>query len=152
MFGSVLALLLSISQLSLGSAVQDAQAVIAPPNLEVPTTGHAVEHIVNKAIFAALDAHSDPVAALLSLQPDIAAELAEPRLLQVFGEQQPEWLTEGDKLRLRRHGKKFMDITDHKDAYSQQAEASLAGKASKPTSSARSTKVLCLRYRKIYPA
>jgi bacterial leucyl aminopeptidase len=89
------------------------------------------EHIAEDTIFAALKRHSDPVAALVSLHPDFAAELAQPRLLHVFGEQKPEWMTEGDKLRLRRRGRKFMDITDHQNFYEQQVDASWAGKARK---------------------
>jgi leucyl aminopeptidase len=49
--------------------------------------------------------------------------------LHVVGEQKPEWMTEGDKLRLRRRGKKFVDITDHEEFYAQQAGI-LSGKAS----------------------
>ena len=36
-------------------------------------------------------------------------------------------MTEGDKLRLRQRGKKFMDITEHQDFYAEQAMASFAG-------------------------
>jgi leucyl aminopeptidase len=49
--------------------------------------------------------------------------------LNVFGDQKPKWMTEGDKLRLRRHGKKFVDITDHREFYDQQVDT-LSGKAS----------------------
>lgn len=35
------------------------------------------------------------------------------RLVQVFGEDEPRSMTEGDKLRLRASGYEFMDITDH---------------------------------------
>jgi leucyl aminopeptidase len=73
--------------------------------------------------------HSDPVAALLFLQPELEADLAQQRLLHVVGDQKPKWMTEGDKLRLRRRGKKFVDITDHQDFYAQQVNA-LSGKAS----------------------
>jgi leucyl aminopeptidase len=122
------ALLLSTSQLGLGSSFGDAQAVLGltPQVQDAPTS-----HVVDEAILAVLKMHPDPVDALLSLQPDLAAELALPRLLHIVGEREPEWLTEGDKLRLRRHGKKFVDITEHHDFYAQQAETALAGKASK---------------------
>ena len=83
----------------------------------------------NDAISTALKKYPDPVAALVSLQPDSTVELAQPRLLQVFGEQKPQWMTEGDKLRLRRRGRKFMDITDHRRFDEQQVDASWAGKA-----------------------
>jgi leucyl aminopeptidase len=121
-----LLLLSSTSQLGLSSASSDAQVVFAPS--QKTSTAHGV-HAVDDAILAALDAHRDPVAALVSLQPEAEAALAEPRLLHVSGEKEPQWMTEGDKLRLRRAGKKFMDITDHHEYYSQQIEASYAGKA-----------------------
>ncbi|KAF8862856.1 Zn-dependent exopeptidase [Acephala macrosclerotiorum] len=125
MLRSVLVLLLSISQLALGSSIQDNQVVLAPsPNARA-------EHVVDDAILAALKTHSDPVAALVSLQPEVAADLAQPRLLHVIGEQKPEWMTEGDKLRLRKQGKKFIDITDHQDFYAQQVDT-LSGKANLP--------------------
>jgi len=121
---SILALVLSFSRLGL-AAVSPAQAVLAPPTPSV--------HIVDKAILAALRTHADPVDALIALQPESAAALAEPRLLRVFGEEKPEWMTEGDKLRLRRAGNKFMDITDNEHFYSKQVNA-LAGKACESTS------------------
>ena len=95
----------------------------------VPSPVPASVHTVDEAILVALGTYADPVDALLCLQPESAASLAEPRLLHVFGQEKPEWLTEGDKLRLRRAGKKFMDITDHEDFCLQQVDASSAGKA-----------------------
>ncbi|KAI5828256.1 Zn-dependent exopeptidase [Schizophyllum commune Tattone D] len=41
--------------------------------------------------------------------------LEEERLVEVFGEGEARWMTEGDKLRLRAEGFDFMDITDHQD-------------------------------------
>ncbi|RDW73563.1 hypothetical protein BP6252_07470 [Coleophoma cylindrospora] len=124
-----IALLVGASQLALSSPSQGGQEILAPsPETAVP---HA-EHVVDQAILAALEMHSDPVTALVSLRPDIAASLAEPRLLRVFGQPEPQWLSEGDKLRLRREGKKFMDITDHEDFYAQQLEASWSGAAHLP--------------------
>lgn len=38
-------------------------------------------------------------------------------------------MTIGDKMRLRRKGKKFMDVTDYNDMYKEQVNA-LSGKAS----------------------
>lgn len=142
MLGYVLALLLSASKLGLGLPSQDTQLVLAPsPDF---AHVHAEEHVVDKTILAALETHSDPVAALLFLRPELAADLAAPRLLHVAGEQKPEWMTEGDKLHLRRRRKKFMDITDHQDFYAQQAEGSWAGKASRSASS-RSQGAPCSR-------
>jgi leucyl aminopeptidase len=98
----------------------------ATPHVEVPT-GHV--HAVDDAILAALDTYVDPILALTSLQPESAAKLLEPRLIDVFGSPKPVWMVEGDKLRLRRDGKKFMDITDHQDLYLDPV-TSLSGKAS----------------------
>ena len=75
------------------------------------------DHPVDAAIFAALEQHDDPVDALLAIQPELAASMAEPRLLEIVGQSTPLWVTEGDKLRLRREGKKFIDMTDHQDAF-----------------------------------
>ena len=122
------ALLLILGASQLGFAAQDAQHVFAPPPGSLDTRP---EHVVDVAILNALKAHSDPVAALLSLHPEAAKELNQPRLLHVVGEEKPKWMTEGDKLRLRRSRKKFVDITDHEDFYAQQADASFAGKASR---------------------
>lgn len=117
MFGPsiIFALLLAFSQTGLTSPSQE-QVVLAPSS----------SHTVDEAILAALKTHADPVDALLSLQPESVIALSEPRLLLVFGEEKSQWLTEGDKLRLRRAGKKFMDVTDHEEFYSQQMEASTA--------------------------
>src|SRR4051794_7984232 len=97
-----LAILLSISQLTTGSAVQDKQSVLSATDLPNASTGH----VVDEAILTALKTYSDPVDALISLQPEAAGELAQPRLLHVFGDKKPKWMTEGDKLRLRRAGRK----------------------------------------------
>jgi bacterial leucyl aminopeptidase len=122
----VLGLLLSSSQLALGSSFQDKQVLLVP-SLEVQSVH--TQHVVDKEILAALKTYSDPVAALVALQPEVAANLAEPRLSHVIGDQVPEWMTEGDKLRLRRRGKKFVDVTDHRDFYALQADT-LSGEAS----------------------
>ncbi|TRX90946.1 hypothetical protein FHL15_008151 [Xylaria flabelliformis] len=85
-------------------------------------------HAVDIDIVAALKAYPDPVDALLSLRPELADELAEPRLLHVFGRDTPQWMTEGDKLRLRREGHKFKDLTDFQD----DVDVSWAGRAHLP--------------------
>jgi len=137
---SIIALLLSFSELGLASIPQgQTQVVLAPPPV----------HVVDDAILAALKKYDDPVDALLFLQPESAAALAKPRLLHVFGEEKPQWLTEGDKMRLRRAGKKFMDVTDHEDFYSQQVDASTAGKACE--SSLFVSDVLCLTFHQTCP-
>lgn len=125
MFGSLLDNRLILLFLTLPSVLclpsHDTQAPF------IPSSG--LEHFVDDAILAALEKHSDPVDALTFLQPESATELAQPRLLHVFGEPEPQWMTEGDKLRLRRRGKKFADITDHEAFYKEQVDASWAGKA-----------------------
>jgi len=114
--------------LALCSSFRDSQAILSPPP-DQKATHTCAEHVVDPAILAALKTHSDPVDALLSLQPESAAELAQPRLLHVISEKSAKWMTEGDKLRLRRQGKKFVDITDHEEFYAKQVDT-LAGKAS----------------------
>ncbi|KAH8804604.1 peptidase family M28 [Xylogone sp. PMI_703] len=123
-----LLLLATSSRLGIASHIPGEQVVFTPHTKD---SSLAVDHVVDTAILAALDMYADPVDALVSVQPERAAELAEPRLLHVSGERQPEWMTEGDKLRLRRRGKKFMDITDHQDFYAQNVDAK-AGKAYLP--------------------
>lgn len=125
--------LLSLSQHVICSPHQPGQAVLAPPASDVDTistipTSYG-EHVVDDSILAALKVHADPVDALLSLQPELAAQLAERRLIHVFGEAEAVWMTEGDKLRLRRQGKKFRDITDHQELYKDSVNTQ-AGKAS----------------------
>ncbi|KAM0812139.1 putative Peptide hydrolase [Seiridium cardinale] len=126
-----LLLLLGTADLAVSSQGSDAQVVFAA-STDTPkaanhdySTKEAQEHLLRVA-----NAHTDPVDAYLALRPEAAAELAEPRLLQVLGEE-PEWMTVGDKMRLRRKGKKFMDVTEYQDMYDEQL-AALAGKAKLP--------------------
>ncbi|KAG9311492.1 Zn-dependent exopeptidase [Chiua virens] len=63
-----------------------------------------------------LAAHDDPVQVISLVDPAIAAILDEPRLLDLFGAE-PIWMREGDKLRLRKHGVPFIDLTRHKDLF-----------------------------------
>lgn len=142
-------LLLSSLPRVISSPRLGSQVVLAPPqqadaNANTLTAAPAsyadahAGHVVDESILAALEAYDDPIDALVSLQPELAAQMAERRLIQVFGESAPEWMTEGDKLRLRRQHKKFMDITDHQDLYTGSVN-SMAGKASKnPFRSSRS--------------
>lgn len=112
-------LLLASAALICPSSAQDSQVVLAPS---------PPQHAVDPAILAALEAHADPVDAFVSLHPEAAAELAEPRLLHVAGEKEPRWMTEGDKMRLRRRGSKFADITAHEEFYAQQVGVQTASK------------------------
>ncbi|KAG8162487.1 hypothetical protein KVR01_008252 [Diaporthe batatas] len=90
------------------------------------------EHVVDESILAALAANPDPVDALISLRPEMAAQLSESRLIHVLGEDKPRWMKEGDKLRLRRERKKFMDITDHQELYADGGVGAWSGKANLP--------------------
>lgn len=107
--------------ISTSSASQEAQ---------VHLTAGAKQHQVDPAILAALEKYPDPVDAFVALHPEAAEQLAERRLLRVFGESSAQWMTEGDKMRLKRQGKQFTDITDHEDFYKEQVNT-LAGKARK---------------------
>ncbi|KIJ63872.1 hypothetical protein HYDPIDRAFT_112847 [Hydnomerulius pinastri MD-312] len=62
----------------------------------------------------------DPVRVMCIVDPVNAAELDEPRLLQVFGKE-AVWMTEGDKLRLRKQGLAFMDLTGREDLFAERA-------------------------------
>ncbi|KAJ5725932.1 peptidase family M28, partial [Penicillium malachiteum] len=88
---SIFILLLGTAQLAKAT---DAQVVFTPH-----THQHG-EFKVDEAILAALEAQSDPVAAMIHLSPESEPFLSQPRLLRVLGESKPEWMTEGDKLRL----------------------------------------------------
>ncbi|KAJ6114780.1 peptidase family M28 [Penicillium sp. IBT 16267x] len=126
MLKTILILLLGTAHVARAA---DAQVVFAP----VSETPSKFEHSVDDEILAALKAHSDPVAALISLNPDHESLLAQPRLLRVLGDDsEPQWMTEGDKLRLRRQGKKFVDITDHEEFYAEQIHTQTAGKPHLP--------------------
>ncbi|KAK3381062.1 hypothetical protein B0H63DRAFT_474830 [Podospora didyma] len=110
------------------------QAIISP-HLDLGGPRRHGDHVVHETVLEALKKHADPVDALVFLHPEMAADLAQPRLLKVSGEPEPRWMTEGDKLRLRRQRKKFMDITEHKDFYAKQknqASTAVAGKAHLP--------------------
>ena len=116
-------LLLALGLAGLGAASQDSQVVFSH--------NAAAQHKVDPAILAALKEHKDPVDAWIALHPDDANKLAEKRLLRIAGEKEPQWMTEGDKMRLRRKGRKFADITDFEEFYKQNAVSAQSGKARK---------------------
>jgi len=130
MLRSALVLLLSNSHLISGSSLPNNQAILGSSPAAPENANAHTPHVVDPAVLSALSTHSDPVAALLSLQPELSSDLSQPRLLHVSGEKKPEWMTEGDKLRLRRKGRKFVDITEHEEFYANQVDAE-SGKASK---------------------
>jgi len=57
---------------------------------------------------------NDPVAAMKVADPVYGAMLDEPRLLEIFG-QPRQWMTEGDKLRLKQEGLSFIDLTNFEE-------------------------------------
>lgn len=114
-------LLLTLGLAGLGAASQDSQVVFSH--------NANSQHKVDPAILAALKEHKDPVDAFISLHPEAAEKLAEKRLLSIAGEKEPKWMTEGDKMRLRRKGRKFADITDYEEFYKQNALSAQSGKA-----------------------
>ncbi|KAK5626741.1 hypothetical protein RRF57_002456 [Xylaria bambusicola] len=120
----LLAFGLSASQVS--ASLRPASQVVLDSQVSLENT--IPVRSVDDAVLTALDTYPDPVDALVSLRPELAQELAEPRLLHVFGHDTPQWMTEGDKLRLRRKGHGFKDITD----YQEEVDASWAGKAHLP--------------------
>lgn len=138
----LLLLALAGSHIAASAAQQQSQAVLgAHTGGDDDGAGAYAEHDVvidAAAVTAALEAHADPVDAFVALRPEAARTLAEPRLLHVRGEERPRWMTEGDKLRLRRRHQKFMDITDHHGFYADQVDA-LSGQARKCTQRPPST-------------
>ncbi|KAI1259021.1 peptidase family M28 [Xylariaceae sp. FL1019] len=108
----------------------DQQAVLGSSGI---LTGDVADapfiHTVDQSILTALEEHDDPVAALVALRPELADELIQPRLIHVLGDDEPQWMTEGDKMRLRRAGHKFRDATDFQDML---VDASWAGQAHTP--------------------
>lgn len=108
---TTLVLLFCFSESVVSRHRQEVQVVIAPP-----TDNPAAKHVTEEAIHAAIETYPDPVDALIALHPEAAPGLSAPKLIQVVGEE-AAWMTEGDKLRLRRSGKKFMDITDYHELY-----------------------------------
>ncbi|KAL1866864.1 hypothetical protein Daus18300_006567 [Diaporthe australafricana] len=139
---NLLFLLLTCSEQVVGSLRDGSQQVLISHPEEATESGNVAaaasaqfyhEHAVDDEILAALEAYPDPVDALISLQPEMAAQLDESRLIHVLGEDKPRWMKEGDKLRLRQNGKKFMDITDHQELYADtNGVGAWSGKANLP--------------------
>jgi leucyl aminopeptidase len=110
---TLIALYASLSVLFASAAVFDhppPQDVLRNPTVDALTDCDAM-------IESLLATHADdPVQVMRLLDPENASELDAPRLLQVFGAK-AVWMTEGDKLRLRRQGLGFIDLTDHQDMH-----------------------------------
>lgn len=91
-------------------------SILYPPQSQhvLQPEGKTVE-FTEATINRLLAAHNDdPVEVMRLLDPVYAETLDEPRLLQVFGSE-PVWMTEGDKLRLKKRGLSFMDLTGRED-------------------------------------
>lgn len=89
------------------TASSQSQQVLQASGIEVTET----------AIYRLLAVHNDdPVEVMRLLDPVYATTLDEPRLLEVFGAE-PVWMTEGDKLRLKKYGLSFMDLTGREDIF-----------------------------------
>ncbi|KAH0835054.1 Zn-dependent exopeptidase [Lanmaoa asiatica] len=91
-------------------------ASVSYPRNQQILQGNDVE-ITEATINRLLAAHKDdPVEVMRLVDPVYAATLDEPRLLEVFGAE-PVWMTEGDKLRLKKKGLSFMDLTGREDIF-----------------------------------
>jgi leucyl aminopeptidase len=108
--------LLSILFASAAIIDQPLQEVLGRPKVNVLTDGDR-----NAIIEQLLATYDDPVHVMRLLDPENASELDSPRLLQIFGTE-AVWMTEGDKLRLRRQGLGFIDLTNHQDLYTSSHE------------------------------
>lgn len=90
--------------------------------LELVVAGPAAQTVLSNedriaTIETLLAIHDDPVhvTRLLYSGDASGSGLDEPRLLQIMGTDEKQWLTEGDKLRLRKNGVGFIDLTDFQD-------------------------------------
>jgi hypothetical protein len=112
-------------------------------DFDLPSHKPAHPRLLDPALIKALTAPDaeiefDVVGLLKELDPSIAEELDEPRFIWVFGGETDEdvngdgdregergvgseggrWMTEGDKVVLRRQGKKFVDLTGREGRWS----------------------------------
>jgi hypothetical protein len=101
---------------------------------DLPFHKPAHPRLLDPALIKALTAPDaeiefDVVGLLKELDPSIAEELDEPRFIWVFGSDKGQdgngvageggrWMTEGDKVVLRRQGKTFVDLTGREGRWS----------------------------------
>jgi len=119
---SILAAGASTLHLALGTPLQPGSFVnqqAISPSSWLPH--HKPEHaqLVDPAILERLSSPDfDAIQLLKELEPARAHELDEPRFLHVFAEDHGRWMTEGDKINLRRQNKKFVDLTgrEHRES------------------------------------
>jgi hypothetical protein len=110
---------------------------------DLPSHKPAHPRLLDPALVRALtapdaDIEFDVVGLLKELDPSIAEELDEPRFIWVFGDDEGQdgngveseggrWMTEGDKVVLRRQGKKFVDLTGREGRWSGDKSGSGSG-------------------------
>jgi hypothetical protein len=113
---------------------------------DLPSHKPAHPRLLDPALVRALtapdaDIEFDVVGLLKELDPSIAEELDEPRFIWVFDGSKDEngdeeqgvgraggrWMTEGDKVVLRRQGKKFVDLTGREGRWSGDKSGSGSG-------------------------
>lgn len=103
-------------------------------DFDLPSHKPAHPRLLDPALIKALTAPDaeiefDIIGLLKELDPSIAEELDEPRFIWVFGSDKGQdgnevegeggrWMTEGDKVVLRRQGKKFVDLTGREGRWS----------------------------------
>jgi hypothetical protein len=137
------------------SALTTAKLVTSTPVTQLPLQLHqdhefdlpshipAHPRLLDPALIKALtapdaDIEFDVVGLLKELDPSIAEELDEPRFIWVFGDDEGQdgngveseggrWMTEGDKVVLRRQGKKFVDLTGREGRWSGDKSGSGSG-------------------------
>jgi hypothetical protein len=116
-------------------------------DFDLPSHKPAHPRLLDPALIKALtapdaDIEFDVVGLLKELDPSIAEELDEPRFIWVFGSDKVQdgngvegeggrWMTEGDKVVLRRQGKKFVDLTGREGRWSGDKSGSGSGEGLK---------------------
>ncbi|KAF8548611.1 Zn-dependent exopeptidase [Imleria badia] len=107
----IFALIPPFLQLTL-TGIVSASVFTPPRNQQILQVGVGVTEANVRHLLAAHD--NDPVEVIRLLDPVYAAILDEPRFVEVIGTE-PVWMTEGDKLRLKKQGLSFMDLTAHEN-------------------------------------
>jgi hypothetical protein len=112
-------------------------------DFDLPSHKPAHPRLLDPVLIKALTAPDaeiefDVVGLLKELDPSIAEELDEPRFIWVFGSDKGQdgngvageggrWMTEGDKVVLRRQGKTFVDLTGREGRWSGDKSGSGSG-------------------------
>ncbi|KAG7562264.1 hypothetical protein FFLO_02252 [Filobasidium floriforme] len=129
---------LALSALTTAKLVTSTPVTQLPLKLDfdsdLPSHKPAHPRLLDPALIQALTAPDadigfDVVGLLKELDPSIAEELDEPRFIWVFDGSEDQdgngvegeggrWMTEGDKVVLRRQGKKFVDLTGREGRWS----------------------------------